>query len=76
MAYISANLHLIPQAGNRLNAWIYEGTDAYATVAGAGYISDAKDRGMNVGDTVTLTIERNGKQMTLPVVLGKRPATD
>ena len=54
MAYISANLHLIPQAGNRLNARIYEGTDAYATVAGAGYISDAKDRGMNVGDTVTV----------------------
>lgn len=30
--------------------WIMAGTDAIATVDGAGYISDAKDLGMQIGD--------------------------
>ena len=52
MAYNTANLHCLLQAANRCNIWMYEGTDTFATVAGAGYISDAYDRGMLVGDLI------------------------
>jgi S1-C subfamily serine protease len=30
----------------------------------------------NAGDTVTLTVNRGGKEMTIAVTLGKRPATN
>ncbi len=52
MTYQPSNLHLLTQAGNRNNIWLYEWTDDAATVAGAGYISDAYDRGMLAGDVV------------------------
>jgi hypothetical protein len=52
MAYSTANLHQLIEAGNRLNVWIYEDTATFATVAGAGFISDAYDRGMAVGDLI------------------------
>jgi hypothetical protein len=35
--------------------WTYKSTDAMTTIRGAGYISDAKYRGMKVGDTVFAT---------------------
>lgn len=63
MAYVSANLakcdHLGPSGRSR---WFYDaGADAAATIAGAGYISDAaqgtsvlagKAKGMSLGDLV------------------------
>lgn len=54
MAYISKNLSeltaAIGGAGQRL--WFYWTADSQATVAGAGYISDAANKRMQVGDIV------------------------
>lgn len=52
MAYATANLHDAVSAGYASRIWIYDGTDAAATVIAAGYISDSYDRGMKVGDLV------------------------
>lgn len=58
MAYVPANLSL--DAGSTLGSrsaggrrWYLRGTDAVTTVVGSGYVSDAGDRGMTVGDLVT-----------------------
>lgn len=53
MAYVSANL--VKLAGNGptgAQLWSLSGVDAIATVRGAGFISDAKNMGMRVGDQV------------------------
>jgi hypothetical protein len=52
MAYLTANLHQVPMAGHAVNIWVYDSTDAAATVLASGYISDSYDRGMRVGDLV------------------------
>lgn len=54
MAYNSDNLGCIePGAGkSTVRIFTYSTADAKATVEGAGYISDAADRGMRVGDVV------------------------
>lgn len=52
MAYTPANLTLVstaPLAG-RGQLWRHESTDAGAAVQLDGFITDAKDRGMRVGD--------------------------
>jgi hypothetical protein len=54
MAYSGNGLSLIGQLiGGKHRSWLYRYTDAIATVLGAGYISDASDRGMVAGDLVT-----------------------
>lgn len=53
MAYVPGNLTKLAgngPAGPQL--WHLTGVDAIATVRGAGFISNAKDAGMRVGDTV------------------------
>ena len=53
MAYDTLELRLITgNGGGTGQTWRYEGTDTPATVAAANYLSDAKARGMNVGDIV------------------------
>ena len=53
MAYITDNLDLIVGGGpTRKQVWILTGVDAVATVRGAGFISDAKAKGMRVGDVL------------------------
>lgn len=58
MAYVPANLALdgagtlgSRSAGGR--HWFLRGTDAVTSVIGAGYVSDAGDKGMTAGDLVT-----------------------
>ena len=51
MAYVPDNLQKLAGAGpTARQVWSLRGVDAIATVRGAGFISDAKDRGMRVGD--------------------------
>jgi hypothetical protein len=53
MAYNSLELRMITGAGGHAGqTWRYEGTDTPAAVAAAGFISDAFDRGMKIGDYV------------------------
>lgn len=54
MAYDPEQLFLITSAGGDKcgQTWRYEGTDDLATVAGAGFIDDADDRGMRIGDAI------------------------
>ncbi len=53
MAYVPDNLELTKGTGPTGNQqWALSGVDAVATVRGAGFISDAKVRGMRVGDTL------------------------
>ena len=55
MAYVNENLFLAYGAGGaRAQRWVYEGTDTIATVAAAGFISNALSRGMQVGDEVVV----------------------
>lgn len=55
MAYDRKNLFLIAQGGGqRAQRWVYEGTDTVAAVAAAGFISDAYELGMKVGDEITV----------------------
>ena len=65
MAYVSANLVKVYDVGNKGRShWHYDaGADAAATIAGAGYISDAAEgtavsagnsKNMQLGDTVTV----------------------
>lgn len=39
-------------AGAGGDVWVYKSTDADATVAGAGYFTNAADLGMQIGDVV------------------------
>lgn len=53
MAYDNTGLFLITAAGgNNAQTWRYEGTDTPGAVAAAGFLSDAYDMGMRVGDIV------------------------
>ena len=53
MSYNTEELRLITASGGGAGqTWRYEGTDTPAAVAAAGFISDALDLGMNVGDKV------------------------
>lgn len=55
MAYSTSNPPklLVPQVGGEGPAiWVYQSADADSTVNGAGYISNAGDLGMQVGDFV------------------------
>lgn len=55
MAYVPANLSLTAQnlaGGYRI--WVYESTDAFATVAGTDYFSDGEDKGMQLDDLVVV----------------------
>lgn len=54
MAYTSGTLRIALEVPGvySFKLWIYDTTDATGTVDGAGYISDAKQRGMNKGDLV------------------------
>lgn len=65
MAYVSANLVAVRNLGTSGRAWWFydAGADAAATIAGAGYISDASpgtgvvagaSKGMQLGDLVTV----------------------
>ena len=53
MAYDTLELRLITQVGGGAGqTWRYAGTDTPSAVAAANFISDGKERGMNVGDKV------------------------
>lgn len=52
--YLSKVSYLGGLAGRRL--WFYTTTDNAAAIAGAGYISDATTKGMEVGDVVIATV--------------------
>lgn len=57
MAYSRDNLTTVSfePLGGDFKMWSYRSTDATATVAGAGYISDALKMGMKVGDLVIVS---------------------
>lgn len=57
MAYNRDNLVTVSfePLGGDFKMWRYASTDATATVAGAGYISDALKMGMKVGDLVIVS---------------------
>lgn len=54
MAYTSGTLRVALEVPGvySFKLWIYDTTDTAATVDTAGYISDAKQRGMNKGDLI------------------------
>lgn len=53
MAYVPDNLQLNITAGpTGRQQWSLSGVDAIATVRAANFVSDAKARGMRVGDTL------------------------
>lgn len=54
MAYNSARLGLLAHSGGPLgmSIWYYDSVDVTGDVDTAGYISDAKERGMQKGDIV------------------------
>ncbi len=56
MAYISNGLSLIEGSlsGQGWNNWLLDGEDAPTAARAAGYITDAEEKGMRVGDLVTL----------------------
>lgn len=62
MAYSTSNPPKLIAAGiaGVGNLWHYASTDAMATVDGAGYITDAKDLGMKVNDSVIVVDTTNG----------------
>lgn len=57
MAYTTGTMNLL--LGSPLESnwgmWSYITTDSEATVKGAGYVSDAANKGMKVGDWVMVT---------------------
>ncbi len=71
MAYIPANLRLVSQgaAGAPGKIWNYlnADNDTAATIDTSGYISDARARGMTVGDFV-FTYSANASVFTLNAV--------
>lgn len=55
MAYTKGSVALVTQQIDNTNVpkvWVLAGTDSDATVLAAGYISDAQNLGMKVGDIV------------------------
>jgi hypothetical protein len=54
MAYSGANLSALHPStvSGSWQLWLYRSADPVATVIAAGYISDATDRGLEVGDTI------------------------
>lgn len=52
MAYATSGLTLISQGLTGPRLWRYESADARTVVDAAGYISDADDRGVQVGDLI------------------------
>lgn len=54
MTYVPANLELqiTGKGPTGKQQWVLSGTDAVATVRGAGFISDAQIKGMRVGDVL------------------------
>ncbi len=54
MAYTRDTLTMFKSVGGEIGMkwWVYDTVDAVATVYAAGYISDAKVRGMEKGDIV------------------------
>lgn len=58
MSYNSAALTCFAQAAGPvgMKIWVYDTVDVTTDVDGAGYISDAKERGMEKGDLVYVRI--------------------
>ena len=56
MGYDKGNLTLMSQSVAGVKDWAYKDTggEVSATYAGAGYFSDAKERGVDTGDTITV----------------------
>lgn len=56
MVYISDGLSVIESgfSGQNWQHWLLDGEDAPATARVTGYITDADEKGMRVGDLVTL----------------------
>jgi len=57
MAYSNDNLYCVQGfsvGGQRAQKWVYEGTDTVSAVMAAGFISNASERGMRVGDEIVV----------------------
>lgn len=54
MAYTTGNMNLTSMAplSSSVKIWLYTTADSEATVKGAGYVSDATNKGMKKGDIV------------------------
>lgn len=54
MSYATTNppVVLVPGVGGSPTLWLYKSADAVATVAGAGYFTDAANLGMKENDVV------------------------
>lgn len=67
MAYIGGSLSLIGNTiGGKSRRWYYETADTLATVMGAGYISDATKRRMQIGDLVDVLSGTLNTALTTP----------
>lgn len=66
MAYSGSGLKLmVPGMGTGPAFWSYQSTDAHGTVEGAGYFSDATDRGLKAGDIVVVADTDGGYPTTI-----------
>ena len=55
MAYAASGLRTVRGAG-AVQSFVYDTTDALATVVGSGYISDGVTQGISIGDEVLVRI--------------------
>ena len=70
MTYSSSKLNLVKSGLNGgPSLWDYTHTDAHGTVEGAGYFSDAKQRGMKANDKVIVCNTGDGST-TIHTVTG------
>lgn len=70
MAYDTSNPPALASQVNGTNGvrrWTYKSADPLATVVGAGYVTDADDLGMQVGDEVFMVDTTNSLSWTLQV---------
>lgn len=68
MAYASSGLTLLMNGvGSTPSLWTYTNTDAHGTVAGAGYFTDAANRGMKIHDVV-IVVDTDSTTCTIHAV--------
>jgi len=76
MAYAASGLKLmVPHLGSGPAVWHYASGDARTTIEGAGYFSDAGQRGMKTGDAVIVSAGGASALATIHSVTGVSSGT-
>lgn len=78
MPYVSGDLsgpHGAPRGKYGNGEWWYDTTDGFATIEGAGYISDARARGVLPGDIIFVTIWNTMPNPVTPLGATATPLT-